>query len=84
MARGWESKSVEAQKESAEGAPSAAPRRPLTEEEKKVQRELDRLRLARAYVLQQIESTSSERYKESLRQALSEIEQKLGQSGTAR
>lgn len=80
MARGWESKSVEAQMEGAEQGQSPAPRRPLTEEEKKAQREMDRLRLSRAYVLQQIESSTNERYTESLRKALNEIEQKLAGS----
>jgi hypothetical protein len=80
MARGWESKSVEAQMEGADQGQSPAPKRPLTEEEKKAQREMDRLRLSRAYVLQQIESSTNERYTESLRKALNEIEQKLAAS----
>jgi len=66
--------------EGAEQGQSAAPRRPLTEEEKKAQRELDSLKLSRAYVLQQIESSTNERYTESLRKALNEIEQKLAGS----
>ena len=59
-------------------------RRPLTDDEKKVQHERDSLKLARAYVLHQIESSTNARYTESLRQALSEIDQKLKQLGTAR
>ena len=66
--------------EGADQGKSPAPRRPLTEEEKKAQRDVDRLKLARAYVLQQIESSTNERYTESLRKALDEIEQKLALS----
>jgi hypothetical protein len=76
MARGWESKSVESQMES-KVENSAKPRLPLTDADKQVQRELQGLMLSRAYVLKQIESSSNERYKESLRQALSELDQKI-------
>lgn len=48
------------------------------ENEKKIQREVQGLQLSRSYILHQIESSTNERYTESLRQALSEIEQKLG------
>jgi hypothetical protein len=77
MAKGWESKSVEAQMESANDIPSAGPKPQLTDDEKKAQRERDNLKLSRAYVLHQIESSTNERYTESLRQALAEIEKKL-------
>lgn len=83
MARGWESKSVEAQVEEAGAGEAPKPKRPLTDDEKKVQREQDSLKLSRTYVLHQIESSTNERYTESLRRALSEIEQKLAKLGTA-
>lgn len=83
MARGWESKSVEAQMEDAGAAEASGPKRPLNDDEKKAQREQDRLKLSRAYVLHQIESSTNERYTESLRKALSEIEEKLAKLGTA-
>lgn len=47
------------------------------EVEKKIQREVQGLQLSRSYILHQIGSSTNERYTESLRQALSEIEQKL-------
>lgn len=56
----------------------------LTDDEKKVQRERDNLKLSRAYVVHQIESSTNERYTESLRKALGEIDQKLEKMGTAR
>ena len=77
MARGWESKSVESQMESAKEQTSEGGRRELTNDEKEVQRVRQGLLLSRTYVLRQIEASSNERYKETLRQALSEIEQKL-------
>lgn len=79
MARGWESKSVEAQVEEANSNQSSAGKRPLTDAEKKARRERDSLKLSHAYVQHQIESSSNERYTETLRKALSEIEQKLKQ-----
>lgn len=78
MARGWESKSVESQMESARDGASAQPApQPAGENERKVQRDRQGLLLSRAYVLHQIESSSNERYTQSLKQALSEIDQKL-------
>jgi len=83
MARGWESKSVEAQMEDAGTAEAHGPKRPLNDDERKAHREQESLKLSRAYVLHQIESSTNERYTESLRKALSEIEQKLAKLGTA-
>lgn len=77
MARGWESKSVESQMESAQDGASQSSRQAATEDAKKAQRERQGLLLSRAYVLHQIESSSNERYTQSLRQALSDIDQKL-------
>jgi hypothetical protein len=83
MAKGWESKSVESQMEDAGAEKASGSKRPLTDDERKAQREQDNLKLSRAYVQHQIESSTNERYTESLRKALSEIEQKLAQLGTS-
>jgi hypothetical protein len=77
MARGWESKSVEEQMESAKDGGGAKPRPPATDADKKIQRERQGLLLSRAYVLKQIESSSNQRYTELLRQALKELDQKI-------
>jgi hypothetical protein len=77
MARGWESKSVESQMESAKEQTSEGGRRELTSEEKETQRVRQGLLLSRTYVLRQMEASSNERYKQSLQQALSEIDRKL-------
>jgi len=76
MARGWESKSVEAQMETADGARKGS-NSPLTDDEKKARHERDSLKLSRAYIVHQIEASTSERYTKSLQQALSEIDEKL-------
>jgi len=48
-----------------------------TDKEKQLQRERQRLLLSRTYVLRQIEASSNERYTQSLRQALSDLDQKI-------
>lgn len=79
MARGWESKSVEAQMESAQsdGSRSSQTGSDRREKDKEIERERQNLLLSRAYLVHRIESSSHERYTESLRQALNEIDQKL-------
>jgi hypothetical protein len=77
MARGWESKSVEAQMESAKEQTMAGGKRPLSDEEKEVERQRQGLLLSRTYVLHQIEASTNERYRGTLQQALNEIEEKL-------
>jgi hypothetical protein len=82
MARGWESKSVESQVESAQdGAGSRSSPPAATDHAKKTQRERQSLLLSRAYVLRQIETSSNERYTQSLRQALSDLDRKLAELG---
>ncbi len=83
MARGWESKSVEAQMEEVQDEVAGA-KRQLTDGEKKGQHERDSLKLSRAYVIHQIEASTNERYTESLQQALNEIDRKLASLDTVR
>lgn len=77
MARGWESKSVESQMDAASEKQSNQSQAEITAAAKKTQREREILLLARARVLQQIEASSNERYTESRRQALKELDEKL-------
>jgi hypothetical protein len=80
MARGWESKSVESQMESAQSDGARSNQQGAdgnTASDKNMERERQGLLLSRAYLLHRIESSSNQRYTESLRQALDEIEQKL-------
>jgi hypothetical protein len=78
MARGWESKSVESQMESAQTRSS---QREGAKSGNDGARERQGLLLSRAYVLRQIESSSNERYTESLRKALADLEEKLAKLG---
>jgi ribosomal protein L20 len=77
MARGWESKSVESQIESAKDGITSGSGQQSTDNQKKVQRERQGLLLSRTYLLRRIESCSNERYTQSLRQALEEIDRKI-------
>ena len=79
MARGWESKSVESQIESAEKRLAATQSQKADKSKEDGARERQGLVLSRAYVLHQIESSSNERYIESLRKALADLDQKLAQ-----
>jgi small-conductance mechanosensitive channel len=77
MARGWESKSVESQMESAKEQTSGAGKPALSKEDKEIARLREGLLLSRKHVLQQIEASSNERYRQSLQQALNDINEKL-------
>lgn len=76
MARGWESKSVESQMESAheEQSVNGGAR---SEKEKRARREHQNLLLSRSYVQRQLDSAGNARYAQSLRAALTELDQKL-------
>lgn len=76
MARGWESKQVEAQIESSR-EPQHHSRRRQSADEQERQRERQTLLLSRAYIQHQIKSSASSRYTEGLNKALEEIEKKL-------
>lgn len=76
MARGWESKSVEAQQ--AEAAEKQAKVGPvLTAEQAMQRREQESLRLARNRVLQQLQSNLNPRHRKLLEQELAELESML-------
>ena len=72
MARGWESKSVEAQIE--EFNAEAAKPHDLSAEKNEVERKKSGLLLSRQRVLQEMELSSNERYSELLRRTLRDLE----------
>jgi len=76
MARGWESKSVEAQQDEAAQEPSKS-RIKLSPEQAARSREKENLRLSRQRVMQQIESSQNMRHRKILEGALAELDQKL-------
>jgi hypothetical protein len=80
MARGWESKSIESQIESAsETASNSAGQPQISDAERQRRRQREQLSLSQKYVRQQLDAAGNERYRESLRNALAEIERKLAQ-----
>ena len=76
MARGWESKSVEAQQAEASDK-SAKPRPQLSPEEAARWREKESLRLSRQRVLQQLEVSQNPRHRKLLEDSLSTLDAKL-------
>lgn len=80
MARGWESKSVEAQQADA-AEPSARFRKKLTPEEAAHARERETLRLSRQRVLEQLDRPQDPRRRSALEKALADLNEKLHASG---
>jgi len=77
MARGWESKSVEAQIEESgpEKLPSTA--QSLTPEERHTILRKNNLMLSRKRILQQLEQKPNERYSELLRRTLASLDAEI-------
>jgi hypothetical protein len=78
MARGWESKSVEAQQADARETHSAAKPR-LTREEAAQLREKENLLLARTRILRQLDAASVPRHRALLEATLRDLDCKLAQ-----
>lgn len=77
MARGWDSKSIESQIESAAAEKSTENKEPRSEAEIVKVREWEGLMLSRTRVLNQMEACSNPRYRLILDKALSDLESKL-------
>jgi len=76
MARGWESKSVEAQQSEANEKPAQSRPR-LTAEAAARLREREALRLSRQRVLQQLERATNARHRLLLESELADLDQRL-------
>ena len=77
MARGWESKFVEAQIESADTSSQEASDQQNPEPER--MRRHQALLLSRSRVLQQLQLSRNPRHREMLNQALADLEEQLSQ-----
>ena len=76
MARGWESKSVEAQQD--EAIDKAPPHRPPMSSEAAARwREKESLRLSRQRVLEQLKLSSNPRHRKMLQDSLTDLDEKL-------
>lgn len=81
MARGWESKAVEAQIEEGEGKPNDPPPR-LTPQDRELHARRYSLELDRSRLQSQLEVATSSRYREILMKGLKSIEQQLDDLGS--
>ena len=79
MARGWESKSIEDQIETAEAMKSREHEVRLTEEQIRVLRERESLELSRTRVLRDLATVTHERYREQLKSALKHLDDRLAE-----
>ncbi len=78
MARGWESKSVEAQIEESAAAQDVRGNVALTSEQVEQRRRKSDLKLSRSLVVQQLEQSTNERYSELLRRTLADLDKQIG------
>jgi hypothetical protein len=78
MARGWESKSVESQIESAQSRPRPAAGVSLSASQITIVREKENLTLSRTRVMRELESSKNPRYVALLTRELKAIEKILG------
>ena len=77
MARGWESKSIEAQQEQKSAEQGKASHEVLTPEELEKRARRGTLRLARARAAADLERARTSAHREMLQQALAELDRKL-------
>ncbi len=79
MARGWESKAVEAQQEAAaSGQQGEAPRAPMSVAERDERHRRETVSLARAQTIGQMALATHPRHVEMLQQALAALDRELG------
>ncbi len=80
MARGWESKAVEAQvEEKGLRETDAGERRDLTPEGRERRARLDSLKLSRARTLEQLERAASPAHRQMLKRTLLALEKEIGE-----
>ncbi|MGH9736456.1 MAG: hypothetical protein ACRD8A_17945 [Candidatus Acidiferrales bacterium] len=81
MARGWESKAVEdqVQESKASDHKHESKKSQLTPEQLDLRRRRDVLRLSRARVERELQSSQNPRYQEQLRQALADLDAQIAE-----
>lgn len=78
MAKGWESKSVEEQQSLASQTPlTDEDRQKLSKERAEKMRKLQALNLSRARVVEQMERSTNDRYKQMLQTELSHLDSEI-------
>jgi hypothetical protein len=81
MARGWESKSVEAQMETSQSNRKEAARKRMPPEVAAALRKKETLLLARTHLQQQLQASQHPRHREMLQNALADLEKQLADMG---
>ena len=79
VARGWESKSVEEQVESAEPKKARSASKELTPEQQARQKELEGLQLSRTRIVRELEAATHPRHREQLTAALKFLDDKIAE-----
>ena len=79
MARGWESKSIESQIESAESRKSTSRIAAISPAEAERRRQRESLELSRTRILHDLEQARNPRYQETLKAALKHLNDKLAE-----
>jgi len=82
VARGWESKAVEAQQAEASEKPGTR-RPPMTPAEAARQREVEGLRLSRRRIVQELSAQQDSRHRKMLEEALAHLERKIANLAVA-
>ena len=77
MARGWESKSVESQIESAEAQIRPTPDEHISAEDMELLRKKESLKLSRTRVLRELEASQNPRYRNLMEKALADLNSEL-------
>ncbi len=77
MARGWESKSVEAQIDDAAQQRKSPPVKPVSREEADRMRRRESLQLSRKRVLHDIDTATNPRYRQLMQRTLAELDSQL-------
>jgi hypothetical protein len=76
MARGWESKSIEAQQ--ADAADKPRPHvKPLSPQQQALRRQLEGWQLSRRAIVQQLESVTNARRRQMLEDSLAELDRRI-------
>jgi hypothetical protein len=81
LARGWESKAVADQIESADERARAGQQEELSPEERERRQRLETVKLSRARILDQLESVTNRAYREMLQRTLRALEAEIEELG---
>lgn len=77
MARGWESKDVEAQVESKDGSKTASGREPKSAEQQVREQDIRQLQLSRTRIANDLSTATHPNHRKSLEAALAHLDKKI-------